>query len=67
MSDEKPLETITIKRRAVFRNGNDNKYYIHEYKDGSWIEVSKGYPHSTSAYAQLGRIINRECQSDLKY
>lgn len=62
MSDE-PL-TINVTPRAVIRD-IDHMYYVFEWKIGhGWrrIEGSRGYSHSTSAYAVLGRITNRESQ-----
>lgn len=62
MSDE-PL-TITATAHAVLRDVN-RMYYVFEYEVGyGWRRVTpeRGYAHSTSAYAQLGRIVNREHQ-----
>lgn len=58
-------ETITITRRAVIRGaGLDKYYYVFEWVDGEgWTKkVSKGYAHSTSAYAKLGRLTNLDSQ-----
>lgn len=57
MSDEK--ETIRLSKVIVQRSGSDNLYYVCIFRDGYWSEISKGYPHSTSAYAKLGRIVNK--------
>lgn len=64
MSDAKQLAIVTLPARAVIRAAN-KMYYVYEYVIGSgWtpIKDGKGYPHSTSAYAALGRITNRESQ-----
>lgn len=56
MSDDK----ITLPKRIVQRNGSDNLYTVCEMQSGYWEEISKGYPHSTSAYAKLGRLTQRD-------
>lgn len=55
---------ITIKR-AVLRNDDDRLYYIYEIQeDGSRRPIGRGYPHSTSCYAHLGRIVSAEALDD---
>lgn len=55
---------ITLKRRTVARNATNGLYYIFEFKDelNGFINVGRGYPHSTSCYAHLGRIVSKECR-----
>lgn len=66
MSDEQEtIATITVPARAVIRDGVDKMYYVYQYIVGwGWYKIkdARGYKHSTSAYAQLGRITNRENQ-----
>lgn len=57
--------TYQAKRRAVMRNGVHKLYYVYEFDGTGYVEASRGYPHSTSAYAKLGRITNAEAQKDL--
>lgn len=64
MSDAIQPLTITAVAHAVMRDV-DHMYYVFEYEVGyGWRHVTpeRGYVHSTSAYAQLGRITNREHQ-----
>lgn len=58
MSDE----TVTLKRRIVARNPVDRLYYIYEFLGNlpAFIDGERGYRHSTSAYARLGRITSEE-------
>lgn len=63
MSDEKRIATVMAPCRAVVRNRFDKLYYLYEYVQGySWqpIKDERGYAHSTSAYARLGRITSQE-------
>lgn len=65
MSDAQRVIRVDAPARAVMRDTN-RIYYVFEYIAGyGWqrIENAKGYTHSTSAYAQLGRITNRENQA----
>lgn len=60
MSDE--YVTITINMHVVERNKLDKLYYVYrarkESDGGVFLEaMSKGYAHSTSAYAKLGRMV----------
>lgn len=56
-----PELMITTRRRVVFRNPKDSLYYVLERnKQYGWVTISKGYAHSTSCYAKLGRITNEE-------
>lgn len=62
MSDA--ILTINVMPRAVMRDV-DHLYHVFEWEPGyGWRQIKdgKGYPHSTSAYAALGRIANREAQ-----
>lgn len=62
MTDE--TITINITARAVLRDVDKN-YYVFEWVPGYGyrrIKDARPYAHSTSAYAQLGRITNRESQ-----
>lgn len=34
-------------------------YFVRELTEKGWVEISKGYVHSTSAYAHLGRIVSQ--------
>lgn len=63
MSDE---SLHTTARMAVIRNGKDKMYYIYAYTltDG-WVPVTRGYKHSTSCYAALGRSASRKAQQGL--
>jgi hypothetical protein len=56
------VERRNVERRKVLVGGNDSKpypqqlYFVVERQGAGWLTISKGYPHSTSAYAKLGRI-----------
>lgn len=56
--------TITLNRRTVLRSAVDNLYYIYEWSGHGWLQMddARGYPHSTSCYARLGRITAEECK-----
>lgn len=59
MSDGK----ITLTKRMVKR-GEDQLYRVVAWVDGKYcLAESKGYAHSTSAYAKLGRLTQQETQS----
>lgn len=55
------LPQVYLPVRAVLREPAGRLYYVHE-KDpnGNWPAVSKGYPHSTSAFAALGRLTQKD-------
>lgn len=56
MSDE---TNIIVIRRKVMRT--DRLYYVYEKVSiSAWLKCSKGYKHSTSAYAKLGRLFNEQ-------
>lgn len=66
MSDaERATINVTLMRRAVIRSGFDRLYYVYEWSGHQWERTGRGYTHSTSAYAHLGRIVNQESQEDL--
>lgn len=58
MSDE---TTIKVNRYKVEKLDDGKYYVIMLSKDSGWIRDGRGYDHSTSAYAKLGRIFNRAC------
>lgn len=45
----------------------DDRYYqvFEIQKDGTWKAVSKGYRHSTSAFAALGRLTQKDVVKEL--
>lgn len=56
MSDE---SKITLPRRKVVRL--DGNYHVAQYfNETGWIVDGRGYRHSTSAYAKLGRLVQRD-------
>jgi hypothetical protein len=55
MTDE---TTITLPRRKVQRFAGG--YQVVERKKTGWHPVSKFYPHSTSALAKLGRLVQAD-------
>lgn len=60
MSDELSAN-VTVRRRKVMRL--DGMYHIAMLtEEAGWIVDGRGYPHSTSAYAKLGRIVSQEMQ-----
>lgn len=69
MTDEhQPTARVDAPLRAVLRDGVNKLYYVYEYKQGygyEKVQPERGYRHSTSCYAQLGRITNRENQAAL--
>lgn len=58
--------TINLPRRTVRRSAVDNLYYIYYWTNQEWLQVEgeRGYPHSTSCYARLGRIVAHESLED---
>ena len=69
MTDENKIARVEAPLRAVLRGaGLDKMYYVYEYVLGEGyvkMQPERGYRHSTSCYAQLGRITNRENQKAL--
>lgn len=59
MSDEQ----IKVPRRKVVRlNG---LYHVAQYfHDTGWVADGRGYPHSTSAYAKLGRLVHKQTAAE---
>lgn len=56
MSDE---QTINLPRRKVVRL--DGNYHVAQYfNETGWIVDGRGYAHSTSAYAKLGRLVQKD-------
>lgn len=71
MSDEKQLSTtFEVSRKVVTRDSIDKLYYVMERvkMPGGifWQKVSRGYPHSTSCYANLGRLVAHESKTRKK-
>lgn len=58
-------KVVILPRREVQRiSPLDRNYAVFEMEeDGSWRQISKGYPHSTSCYAKLGRITAAESRA----
>jgi hypothetical protein len=54
--------SIKIPRVLVWRNPDDSQYYVIERDSNTtWRYYDRrGYRHSTSAYAKLGRIIQQQ-------
>jgi hypothetical protein len=73
MTDEKlPSKTITVERRRVERrtmldeNATYKPMYVVTERQGmTWLPITRGYAHSTSAYARLGRITSHQSQKQL--
>lgn len=55
MSDE----YINNNKLRVWHSPFDKQYYVVELTKNGWCTLSKGYRHSTSCYAKLGRIVHR--------
>lgn len=59
--------TITIPKRRVSRlstsSGTEGYQVYQQDDDGSWFAVSKVYGHSTSAFAALGRLTQKELKN----
>jgi hypothetical protein len=62
---ERATKNVTLQRRAVIRSSVDRLYYVYEWSGFQWERAGRGYSHSTSAYAHLGRLVNEESQKDL--
>lgn len=46
----------------------DGHYVVLEEDDRwQWVEVSKHYPHSTSAFAALGRLTQKATEQEQEY
>jgi len=61
MSDE----TIKLPIRKVERI--DGLYVVCQFtKDCGWIADGRGYAHSTSAYAKLGRLTHKDTAKQLQ-
>jgi hypothetical protein len=55
--------TINLPVRKVTRLTPDGHYVVVEQADdGAWTSVSKFYPHSTSAFAALGRLTQKDTE-----
>jgi hypothetical protein len=56
--------SVKIPRRLVWRNPDDSQYYVIERDSNSstgWRYTDRrGYRHSTSCYAKLGRYTQQE-------
>lgn len=67
MSD---VETATMRvdapARCIVREHNKLYYVAEAQLDGTYETTGRGYPHSTSAYAQLGRIVSRDTMAAIK-
>lgn len=71
MSDDKlQSKTLTVERRRVERRNTYDDlgrpvklYFVVERQGVAWLTISKGYAHSTSAYAKLGRITSRQSEA----
>ena len=61
MSDEKTIfnKTMVVVRRKVDRDPRTRLYYVRECQGDYWVKISKGYVHSTSCYAYLGRLTSK--------
>lgn len=53
--------TVTLTLRAVNKNAVHKNYAVWEfYSNGEVKQVTKNYAHSTSAFAALGRLTQKE-------
>lgn len=66
MTDEKTIfnRTMTTVRRKVDRDPRDRLYYVRECEGNYWVKISRGYVHSTSCYAYLGRLTSKVSASE---
>lgn len=64
MSDVTKTLRVETPARVVIRNAEDRLYYVYHFVVGEGWEpiLGRGYRHSTSAYAALGRMVNRDIQ-----
>ncbi len=59
---------ISTPLRKVLRCEKDGMYVVVELDSRHmWVEISKPYAHSTSAFAALGRITQRQTQVHLDH
>lgn len=62
-------ERRRVERRQVSVGGVEGKpypqqlYFVTERSGMAWTTIGRGYPHSTSAYARLGRLTANQAQS----
>lgn len=57
--------TVTIIEKNVWRNPANGMYVVRQRQlDGNWLPASKEYAHSTSAFAALGRLVQKEIYSE---
>lgn len=61
MSDD--IKKYVVPFRKVERAAEAKLYYVLEFDGEKWFRISKGFAHSTSAYAKLGRITHNESVS----
>jgi len=52
---------VTIQNKKVIKLGEGYIVVIRE--NDKWLPVSKLYGHSTSAFAALGRLVQREIEA----
>lgn len=69
MTEATLYQTLQLPVRKVARVGTGEKpekhdpYAVFELQlDGSWLQVSKLYPHSTSAFAAMGRKYQKDVE-----
>lgn len=63
-------KTITLTERRVIKDVNNKTYQVFELQVGGILgnilkPVSKEYRHSTSAFAALGRLVQKETLATL--
>lgn len=70
MTDKTLPKIIKLPTRVVTRVGTGDTvektdpYAVFEQQtDGSWLQVSKLYPHSTSAFAAMGRLYQKDVRA----
>lgn len=56
MSTISPTVTIPVRRMQRLATG----YVVQQLNMGDWAKVSKVYSHSTSAFAALGRLVQKD-------
>lgn len=63
----KQFSSTIMRVSRVSAPGTKDAYQVFEQNDdGSWGTVSKPYPHSTSAFAALGRQFQKQVLEFLK-